>query len=103
MTDDNVDIRGLIKQVLCTYPGERLNQPDFGVGLQQYVFTPNTPESRAVIQNAVQAALNHWLADVIEVEEVEVTREVSSITVVVMYKVINTKELRQDVFFQEIL
>ena len=52
--DDDVDIRGLIKQVLFTNPGERLNQPGFGVGLQQYVFAPNTPESRAVIKNSVK-------------------------------------------------
>jgi len=102
MTDDDVDIHGLIKQVLFTYPGERLNQPGFGVGLQQYVFAPSTPESRTVIQNAVQEALSYWLADVIEVEEVEVTREESSFTVAVMYKVISTNELRHDVFFQDV-
>ena len=102
MTDDDVDIRGLIKQVLFTNPGERLNQPGFGVGLQQYVFAPNTPESRAVIQNSVQEALNHWLADVIKVEQVEVTREEYSFTVVVMYKVFSTNQLRQDVFFQDV-
>ena len=94
-------IHDSIKQVLFTNPGERLNQPDFGVGLQQYVFEPNTSASRAALQYTVQHALNHWLSNIIEVEQVEVTREESSITVAVTFKVLSTNERRQDVFFQD--
>jgi phage baseplate assembly protein W len=95
-------IRDSIKQVLLTNPGERLNQPDFGVGIQQYVFEPNSSASRAAIQDTVQQALNHWLGNIIDVEEVDVMWEESSITVAVRYKVLSTNQLRQDNFFQNI-
>lgn len=101
MTDDKEQICDLIEQVLATCPGERVNQPDFGVDLQQFVFEPNNAASRAAIQNAVKEALNRWLGNIIEVEEVEVTREASSISVLVVYKVLDSNELRCDVFIQD--
>jgi len=102
MKDDAEQICDSIKQILFTYPGERTDQPDFGVGLQQYIFEPNTSDTRAAIQRAVRTGLKYWLGNSIEVEEVEVTMEESSITVAVMYKVIRTNQIRRDVFFQEI-
>ena len=43
--DDHV--RDLIEQLLFTAPGERVNRPDFGCGLLQLVFAPNSPELAA--------------------------------------------------------
>ena len=40
--DEDAWIRGLIEQVLFTAPGERVMRPDFGCGLAQLVFAPNT-------------------------------------------------------------
>ena len=40
-------IRDLIEQVLFTAPGERVNRPDFGSGLLQLVFAPNSAELAA--------------------------------------------------------
>ena len=40
--DDHV--RDMIEQLLFTGPGERVNRPDFGSGLQQMVFAPNSVE-----------------------------------------------------------
>ena len=53
-------------------PGERVNRPDFGSGLLQLVFAPNSPELAAALQFTVQAALQRWLGDVIEVQRLEV-------------------------------
>ena len=40
---DRVDhIRDLIEQLLFTAPGERVNRPEFGSGLMQLVFAPNS-------------------------------------------------------------
>ena len=33
-------IRQLIRQVLMTAPGERINRPDFGAGVRRMVFSP---------------------------------------------------------------
>ena len=38
-------LHGLIEQLLFTLPGERVNRPDFGCGLMQLVFAPNSPRA----------------------------------------------------------
>ena len=68
-------IRDLIRQVLFTSPGERVNRPEFGCGLLQLVFTPNSEALQAATQFQVQTALQRWLADVIAVNDVVVTRQ----------------------------
>ena len=57
----------MIEQMLFTNPGERVNRPDFGSGLMQLVFAPNSPELAAALEFTLQAALDRWLGDVIEV------------------------------------
>ena len=42
----NAYVRQLIEQVLFTSPGERLNMPDFGSGLLQLPFAPDSAETR---------------------------------------------------------
>src|SRR5512141_1413987 len=69
-TEDH--IRDLIEQVLFTTPGERVNRPTFGSGLLRLLFGPNGPEQGATAQLLVQAALQEWLGDVIQVEAVTV-------------------------------
>lgn len=78
-------IRGLIEQVLFTSPGERVMRPDFGSGLRQLVFAPNSPELAATTQYLVQGALQQWLSDLITVEAVEVEAEESTLRVSVQY------------------
>ena len=68
-SDDH--IRDLIEQVLFTAPGERVNRPNFGSGLLQLVFAPNSDELAAATQFLVQGALQQWLGDLIQVEGVE--------------------------------
>ena len=57
-TDDDDHIRDMIEQLLFTSPGERVNRPDFGSGLLQLVFAPNSPElaSAAAVHHAGRAA-----------------------------------------------
>jgi len=101
MTNDTAPIRDLIKQVLFTAPGERPDQPDFGVGLQHYVFEPDTPETRATLQQTIRHSLGRWLSELIVVDKVQVKREASSLNVTVQYKVCRTNQRRCDVFSQE--
>jgi uncharacterized protein len=86
-TDQDEHIRDLIEQVLFTSPGERVNRPDFGSGLMQLVFAPNSDELAAATQFMVQGALQRWLADLIQVEAVQVQSEDSTLRVVVQYVV----------------
>lgn len=91
-TDDNTHIRDLIEQVLFTAPGERVNRPDFGSGLLQLVFQPNSNELVTTTQYLVQGALNQWLGDLIEVNDVEVIREDSLLQVTVVYTVLKNQQ-----------
>jgi Bacteriophage baseplate protein W len=89
-TDDDDHIRDMIEEFLFTNPGERVNRPDFGAGLLQLVFSPNTPEIAAALQFTVQAGLQRWLGDLILVQKVEVTSVDSTLSVLVQYVVKST-------------
>lgn len=96
-TDDDDHVRDMIEQLLFTNPGERVNRPDFGSGLLQLVFAPNSPELAAALQFTMQAALQRWLGDVITVEDLEVQSEDSTLRVAVRYLVIRSGERRIEV------
>src|SRR5688572_13822195 len=78
-------LRDLIEQVLFTTPGERVNRPTFGSGLMQLVFAPNSDTLAAATQFSVQAALQQWLGDLIDVRAVEVVNVDSTLSVTVKY------------------
>ncbi|QDQ28996.1 GPW/gp25 family protein [Chitinimonas arctica] len=80
-TDEAGHIRDMIEQLLFTQPGERVNRPDFGCGLLQLVFAPNSPELAAVVQLTVQAAMVRWLGDVVEVRDLQVQADEASLSV----------------------
>lgn len=98
--DEATWIRGLIEQVLFTAPGERVMRPDFGSGLRELVFAPNSPEVAATTQFLVQGALQQWLADLITVESVEVEAVESSLTVTVQYLIRRSETRLRDSFTQ---
>ena len=99
-TDNDQHIRDLIRQVLFTSPGERVNRPDFGCGLLQLVFEPNSDELAITTQFLVKGALQQWLADLIEVNDVQVINEDSKLQVTVAYTVRRTQERRLEQFIQ---
>ncbi len=85
LTDSDDHIRDMIYQVLFTNPGERVNRPDFGCGLLQMVFMPNSDAVGTATQFLVQGALQRWLSDVIMVEHVQVTIDKAHLEVEVVY------------------
>jgi phage baseplate assembly protein W len=91
-TDTDDHIRDLIEQVLFTSPGERVNRPGFGCGLKRLVFAPNSVELAAATQAIVQGALQQWLGDLIEVEDVLVESEDAKLLVIVQYTVRSTQQ-----------
>ncbi len=86
-TDDSDHIRDMIEQLLFTSPGERVNRPDFGSGLLQMVFAPNSDELAAATQFLVQGALQQWLGDIIQVEEVKVNNEEATFQITIQYTI----------------
>lgn len=91
-------VRDLIAQVLFTSPGERVNRPDFGCGLKQLVFAPNSTELAAATQALVQGSLQQWLGDLIQVERVEATADESTLEVSLTYVLRSSGERRTDSF-----
>lgn len=83
VTDRDGQIRDMVEQVLFTRRGERVNRPEFGAGLQEMIFAETSPEIATAAQHMVQASLQQWLAEVIEVRGVraEATDNVLRVTV----------------------
>ena len=98
--DEAAWIRGLIEQVVFTAPGERVMRPDFGSGLRELVFAPNSPELAATTQFLVQGALQQWLADLITVEAVEVEAVDARLSVTVQYLIRRTESRQRESFVQ---
>jgi phage baseplate assembly protein W len=73
--------------LLFTNPGERVNRPDFGSGLQQLIFGPNSPEVAAAVKFTLQGNLQRWLGDLIELQVLEVTSEDSTLSILIRYAV----------------
>jgi hypothetical protein len=83
-------IRQLIEQTLFTSPGERVNLPDFGSGLLQLPFAPNSTELAAATQFSVQGALQKWLSNSVKVQSVVASADDAVLTVTVEYALIAT-------------
>lgn len=94
--DDHV--YDLIFQVLFTAPGERVNRPEFGCGIEQLVFMPASDAVVAATQQLVNGALHRWLEDVIAVQDVVVTAQESTLTVKVIYTRRDTGQRMEQTF-----
>lgn len=98
-TADRSDhIKNLIRQVLFTAPGERVNRPEFGSGLNQLVFEPNSVELVATVQFLVKGALQQWLSEVIEVEDVKIEAFDSTLKIHIQYNEIASGDYEEAVF-----
>ena len=97
-SDDDLHIKDMMYQLLFTSPGERVNRPNFGCGLLQAVFEPNSNEMAATTQYLVQGALNQWLSHLIQVKEVSINTKDSSLEVKVNYTLLRNKENNTVVF-----
>ena|SRR4051812_1216006 len=94
LTTDEEHIRDLIEQVLFTMPGERVNRPTFGSGVNRLVFAPNSAAAAPALQLAIQGALLQWLGELIQVDSVDVVAVDSSLTVTVRYIIRETQQPR---------
>ncbi len=101
-TTDDDHIRDMIEEFLFTSPGERVNRPDFGSGLLQMVFAPNSPELAAALQFTIQAGLQRWLSDLIDVQNLEVRSEDAALRVAISYIVRRTGQPQAQVFERQV-
>ncbi len=94
------DVRQAIRIVLGTNPGERVMRPDFGAGLDRFVFEPVNPTTIARLRRQVREALILWEPR-IDVEDVAVSPQGSPPVVLLVeltYRVRATNALENLVY-----
>jgi phage baseplate assembly protein W len=89
----------MIRQILLTTPGERADLPEFGCGLRQLLFAPNSDALQATTQLIIQRSLDLWLRDQIKVQTVTVGPgpggDYSQIAVQIAYTLLETQSMQQ--------
>ncbi|MCD5341568.1 GPW/gp25 family protein [Arthrobacter sp. AK04] len=102
-TNDNEHLRDMVEQVLFTSPGERVNRPDFGSGLLQLVFAPNSPELATAVEFSVRASLQRWLGDLLEVQSLTVASDDATLRVDLAYVLRRTGSTMTATFTREVM
>lgn len=82
--DYDEHVKQLIKQVLLTNPGDRINRPDFGCGVRRMVFAP-IEISAGLAEVTILQALNKWLGSIIRVDELRASAEAETLSIHIKY------------------
>jgi phage baseplate assembly protein W len=89
----------MIRQILLTTPGERADLPQFGCGLRQLLFAPNSTALQSTTQLLIRQSLTQWLSNQIQLQAIEVTPgpggDFSQILVRIGYILTETQSLAQ--------
>jgi uncharacterized protein len=91
LANEEEHIRQLIEQLLFTAPGERVNRPDFGTGVMQLVFAPNSPELASATEFMLRGALQRWLGELIQVQAVDVQSAEGVLRITIQYIIRRTQ------------
>ncbi len=65
-----VHVDQMVRQLLLTNPGERVDLPQFGCGLRSLVFAPDSDALAATVKLRVIQGLNQWLSGVVSMVDV---------------------------------
>jgi len=103
VVDENQHIKQQIEIILFTSPGERLNHPTFGCGLNQIIFENNDAEIIASTKYLIQSSLQYWLSEVIDIKFVDIQNIDSLLYVSVSYTIKQTDETFSVTFKKEVV
>lgn len=87
-------IKQLIRQVLFTAQGERINRPDFGAGVKRLVFAPNSPATASLAQTLIFQALTTWLGTLIRTDDVQAEAAGERLNITIVYTILARRERR---------
>lgn len=89
------DVRQAIRIILMTNPGERVMRPDFGAGLNAFVFEPLSTTTLVLVENRVREALIDWepRIDVLSVEVTYSQADPGKLLIEINYRVRATNAL----------
>ena len=93
-TDYARHVEQMIRQVLFTSPGERINRPGFGAGLRRQLFGPLSPQLATLTETLVRQALEEWLAAFLRVDEVRTEAARDTLHVAIVYTLLKRNERR---------
>lgn len=68
---DDLSIREVMLNILLTRPGERVQRPEFGAGLPDFIHQPNNETTRNLMAGVIRKSLALWEPRVL-VDEVTV-------------------------------
>ena len=94
--NDAAHVRDMLEQLLFTNAGERVNRPEFGSGLMQLIFAPNSPELAAALQFTMRAAIQQWLGDVLDLQGLDVSSQDAILRITIRYALRRTGETRTE-------
>ncbi|MBP1932262.1 GPW/gp25 family protein [Ammoniphilus resinae] len=94
------DIAEAIRIIIWTAKGERLMRPDFGCGIDRFLFETNDDTTLRLIEAEIDEAIRMWEPRVHEVQ-VQVERDATheeKLLIHVQYEVRNTNNLYNQVY-----
>ncbi|MGE5381384.1 MAG: GPW/gp25 family protein [Methylocystaceae bacterium] len=94
MSEGEDDIAEAIRIIIMTYRGERVMRPDFGSGLNDFVFGLTDPTTLGVIEADLKNAILAWEPRVTKVEvQVEADTNSGQLWINIKYAVRSTNNL----------
>ena len=91
-----------IKNLLLTKRGERLMHPDFGSGLQEILFEPETDEIETKIEEAIIGTMGKWLPYVnieqIDIDASDSLKDANTVNVSLTFSIAGASELNTVTF-----
>jgi uncharacterized protein len=92
------NVRESIRIILMTNLNERLRLPDFGGGLDTFLFEPNNPATHHLMADRIQKALLQWEPRIV-LQSVDVQPDpaepASSAVATIRYKLVATQALER--------
>lgn len=94
------DVRQSIRIILGTTPGERVMRPDFGAGLDDFLFEPASATTRERVRARVETALIDWepRIDLVEIKVAVAGKLRNRLDIDVRYRVRATNTLHNLVY-----
>ncbi len=94
------DIHQALRIILGTNPGERMMRPDFGAGLDTFLFEPVNPTTMTRVRTKVHDAIVDWEArvDVLDVDVTTDQQQRNRLVIEVHYRVRATNTLHNLVY-----
>src|SRR2546430_6635518 len=96
-SEGEVNVRESIRTILMTDLRERIMLPDFGGGLGNFLFEPNTVTTRHLVQDRITKSLAQWEPR-IQVESVDVEADADdsqAAVATITYRLIATQRLER--------